>query len=192
MLPSGVCLLSQAAPIPEGAKQPAPYFPTRVGTRWVYLDGKEEVTVAITDRKQVNDTAIVTVHGVYPDGALVLREKVAVSREGVTVVESTFLSQSDPGIPWVKTKAKSGDNWELDTWYQVGDSRTPVIGNMSVIGTEKVDVPAGSFTAIRMKPKCKWWGPSEERWYAPGVGIVKYALGPSHVITLKSFMLGKE
>lgn len=70
---AGAMMVASKAQIPEGAKRPPLHFPTLVGTKSVYLVGKEEVTVRITDRKQVKDTTFVTVHAVYPDGSLVLR-----------------------------------------------------------------------------------------------------------------------
>lgn len=98
----------------------------------------------------------------------------AVSSEGVSVVKDTLLSETDQAIPWVKTDAKTGDQWEFNTWSQVGGSRVPITGTMSVIGTEEVKVPAGLFTSVRMSPNLAHTG--------------RHKRGGTHPVTAKSNM----
>lgn len=194
LIPVLVLSLVQAAPVPPAADRPPLYFPTRLGTTWVYesSDSPGESTASITDTKVEKGVTTVTVTWVGADGEPECRERVAVSGEGVSVVENDFLSPSDPPVRWVKSGAKAGERWTIDTMYKIGDSHIPIHATVTCVGVEKVKVPAGEFTAVRVRAKSSDWGPCGERWYAPGVGMVKWQLGPKSATLLKSFNSGKH
>lgn len=199
---SGVsaAFLFAAAPIPQGADTPL-YFPTRTGSKWVYIyPGPSELTEAVTEAKDVSEvdgpadkkTAIsVTWDYGEKDGAR-LSERVVVSSRGLFVMENG-IHRFKPPVQWVKANAKAGESWNVDSlaiWKNpdvVGAYQ--IKGTITFVGTEKVKVPAGEFTALRMEAKGAL-GWKETRWYVAGVGIVKW-INNARTIELKAFTLGR-
>ena len=141
-----------AAPVPKPAET-APYFATVVGAKWVYeRDGGREEAVEVSEVEKV-------------DGELVV-SRTAVDGEGMRytkmIVSAAGLRQEgvDGKVTWLlKAKLRSGESWDVPD------------GKRTVHGPEKVEVPAGTFTALRVE-----WehaGGKLTSWYAPGVGEVK-------------------
>jgi hypothetical protein len=64
--------MMQATPVPKNVKQPVLYFPTKVGTKWVYdsSDGREHTEV-VTKVKENHGVMLVSVGRVGKDGKVV-------------------------------------------------------------------------------------------------------------------------
>jgi hypothetical protein len=68
-------------------------------------------------------------------------------------------------------------------------------GKRTVAGVEDVEVPAGTFRAVRVEWDC---APDNEApyrvtiWYAPGIGEVKTAIDGKVRSTLRSFSPGTD
>jgi hypothetical protein len=187
-----------AAPRAKDGNRPAAYFPTRVGAKWVYDDGKETESVReVTAVHVQRDQTIVTVSEAGPKGAVVA-ERVAVSAAGICRLEFN-------GFPldryWLlKLPAKEGDRWEFDTPAQQderGRGLRGEKGTVTVGPTEEVEVPAGSYRAVRLEiavtaingkavPAIRYTS-----WYAPVVGLVKMTRGTEWTRVLKSFTPSK-
>ncbi|HEX3151677.1 MAG TPA: hypothetical protein VHR66_26635 [Gemmataceae bacterium] len=136
-----VCAAS-AAPKPKDDGKPVLYFPSRVGTKWVYDEGREtSFEVSAVEIKA--DVTIVTVDAIRPKGKS-LHEKVSVSAKGVERIQ---FSNYEPFSYWLlKLPAKVGDSWDFDVAKQStlrGEKGTKTIGE-----TELIEVPAGKFRAI--------------------------------------------
>jgi hypothetical protein len=100
----------------------------------------------------------------------------------------------DRPITLVKSPNKLGDRWEFKStaW------RDTLAGTVTVGATERVKVPAGKYTAVRVEVALRLNGGPEirqTRWYAPAVGLVKQVETNGQrtsTIVLKRFEPGKD
>jgi hypothetical protein len=196
LLAPALCLiLAPAAPVPREDQYPVLYFPTKVGTKWVYEDGTDEKiigerTETITEVEVKADGAIVTIG--RPDGEKVLdRRKVYVTLKGL-FFNSAGASEAPAFVPWLKLPVSEKERW---TQRPLEESEI----NFAVVGAEEVSVPAGKYHAVRVERK-KGHQKFVE-WFAPKVGVVKYVLSArvsdheervAYTSVLKSFTLGKD
>lgn len=186
-----VCAAS-AAPKPKDDGKPVLYFPTRVGTKWVYDDGRE-TTFEVSAVEIKADVTIVTVDAIRPKGKS-LYEKVSVSAKGLERIQ---FNQYDPYSYWLlKLPAKVGNSWDFDVAKQStlrGETGTKTIGE-----TELIKVPAGKFQAICVETVLKAIDGQAtadpftlKSWFAADVGLVKQMRGAAVIRELKSFTAGK-
>jgi hypothetical protein len=178
-----------AFPAPEPAPSPRPkkpvlYFPTTVGTKWVYRTPalNDEFTVVVTDVKEKGDAFIVTTSLLSEEGKPVHEKKVAVSERGVAGVDGDKVSFDAANLE-LKLPYKEGETWEHDGI------------TCRVLKRERVKVPAGEFDAIPVEITYEVGHRTFRvvHWHAPGVGLIKrgdHKDGPGTV--LKSFTPGKE
>lgn len=162
----GVCTtllmgLATAAPIPGDAAKL--YFPTTLGTRWVYENDGYEIVHVITEVETKGKLTIVSVARIEGETNSHVRT-MAVSSEGLWQVGP--FSKAVEGRLWFKLPAVAGPP-KMDGLYI-----------MTVVGHEKVKVPAGEFDAIRVDEDNRHLlgsaAPTRvSYWIAPGVGIVK-------------------
>jgi hypothetical protein len=164
-----------AAPVPQARQKPTPFHPTKKGTKWVYdYAGREEVLV-VTSAEQQGECRVVSVCAEEED-QLVLRWRIVVHENGIHRLKIGDRRSCKPH--WVlKLPARVGDTWEAD------------FGTARVGALEKVEVPAGTFDAVRID----WTLPDEVAsfWYAPDVGPVKVKYD-GKLSVLKSFIPAKE
>lgn len=170
-----------AAPVPKGAGAAPVYFPTAVGAKWVYeRPGGVDETVVVSAVEKDADGLVVAREGANGNGA-------AYSK---VVVTAAGLRQARPGpdgedVPvWLlKVGVRPGDSWDAAD----GGKRT-------AHEPEKVVVPAGTFTAVKVVWEHE--GGTQTSWYAAGVGEVKRVVkrGDDEVVTraLKSFRPAAE
>lgn len=183
-----------AAPIPQGAGK-AIYFPTTVGARWEYKWKKGVTTVVVTSVKVKDEVATVTVEEVLADGKRAPYETVLVSRAGIwQSVNCGGVFTHNPPLCWLQNPHKVGDEWAFKGWFgPIGETWVPASGTITVQAVERVTVPAGTFTAVRVEGQGNIAGPwTHKRWYAPGVGLIKLVHGSGDVVELKSFTPGKD
>src|SRR4051794_36149992 len=76
---------ASAAPKPKDDGKPVLYFPIRVGTKWVYDDGRE-TTLEISAVEVKGDVTIVTVDSIGSKGKE-LYQKFAVSAKGLEQIQ---------------------------------------------------------------------------------------------------------
>ncbi|VTT99162.1 unnamed protein product [Gemmataceae bacterium] len=165
-----------AAPVPKGAGAAPVYFPTAVGAKWVYeRDGRGDETVVVAAVEKDGDALVVAREGT--NGNATVYAKVVVSPAGLRQ-DRTGPDGSDVAVWLLKVGVRAGDSWDAAD----GGKRT-------VHEAEKVVVPAGTFTAVRVVWEHE--GGAQTSWYAPGVGEVKRVVkrGGDEVVTraLKSF-----
>jgi hypothetical protein len=171
--------LAFAAPVPKDAGKNPLYFPTAVGTKWVYEDdggGEESVEVSAVDKD--GDNLVVTRRGF--DGNETDYAKMIVTADGLRQERE----RTDGKVGWVlKTTLKSGESWEV-----------PDGGKRTVTGPEEVKVGAGTFRALKVVWETE--NKTLTSWYAPGVGEVKRVIktdaGERVTRSLKSFTEGKK
>jgi hypothetical protein len=163
------------------------YFPTKVGTKWVYSDGKvEEVDVLISIEDHAGSKRV-AVGG----GSGIPREIYTISDKGISLDCCLIGELAEP--LWILKQPHHDGN----TWQAIIDlpGRVNLKGTVVANGPERVEVPAGVFQAIRVTVTFPH-GIGDEKpqkkvlWYAPNVGKVKEVDGDC-VEVLKSFTPGK-
>ena len=187
-------LLAPAAPVPPEADRPRYFFPTTVGTKWVYFhEGpRVEITDVVTKVTKKDGTTTVTVARYFEGVEDEDKEEVLVSDKGVFLA-TWYSCRCDPPICWLKTPFKVGQAWTFRTELVTQVMPSDRSGTMKVTAVEKVEVPAGVFEAVRVEAKGTDLGPwTETRWYAPGVGVVKRITRAKDEVVLKSFTPGNE
>ncbi len=164
--------LALAAPAPKDAKAPL-YYTTRVGDKFVWecrtTDGVTEGTVTITAVEKTADGWLVS--ETQPMGKGTLTSKLLVSEKGLAVV-SVGKKVYDAPRPLLPLPAKPGHTWEGHV-----EPGGPLLKSVNkIVGEEKVEVPAGTFKAVRINAVVTFdtCEATTSRWYAPGVGLVKF------------------
>lgn len=165
------CAAALAAPVPKD-KAPLPdYFPTAVGTKWVYQRGSQaEFTVEITGAEKKEEQTLLTMR----DTNQVVKTYTVTSEEVVYRTKD----QDNFDIPLLRFPLKGGETWKVAPPVKPG--WIAYSGRMTVGEVEKVEVPAGTFQAVpvhfeitgyndlKLKPEVRTY------WYAPSVGLVKF------------------
>jgi hypothetical protein len=181
-----------AAPVPrESQKGPRLYFPTTVGAEWVYETPEgQEYTDYLSKAEQSDGATVVTVER-CAEGRPQSSETIRVGLDGLFLLANAR-GKKDPPECMLKLPFKADERWE-------GYSLLSDPGYVNVAVTEeKVEVPAGTFTAIRVETEETRNGKTQQvwtHWYAPVVGLIKFQgpvsrdRGPT---VLKSFKLGKH
>jgi hypothetical protein len=177
-----------AAPVAPPPREVKVYFPTTVGTKWVFQwnggkwKGKEVVEVVTAAEPGTGGAVVVTV-GRHEGGRTSPARKYEVSPRGLFWTENFRGQVLDR--PWVVLRLphEPGLKWTNASW----DRKT----TMTAHGPEKVAVPAGEYDAIRVEERADGHpAPTETRWYATSVGTVMVKWGDYHVGVLKSFSPG--
>ncbi|HEV3440454.1 MAG TPA: hypothetical protein VG122_24075 [Gemmata sp.] len=178
---------TSAAPIPRHLfpKNPTYYFPTTLGTTWVYDDGNSLETQIISKVEAVDGGRMITIEKVHQDGRTPFGI-LLISTDRVIQLEFQGKKLDEP-LLWLKTPPKPGETWE---WKFLGAAT----GTDFVKGVEKLELPAGTFEAMKVDSKYGAGGGLAQatHWYAPGVGLVKSSYGGGASRVLKSFTLGKD
>lgn len=169
-----------AAPVPTGPRlslAPPPFFPTSVGTKWVYQDGDYEWTEIITAVETQKDGAFnISISRVGSDGKTTLWDQVLVSDRSLTRLAVKGVPFKKP-VCLLKLPHKSEQTWENDF---NGRALT-----FEAFEPERIKVPAGEYEALPVEVQRPGWG-NETYWYARGVGLVKMEISSGDTV-LKSF-----
>jgi hypothetical protein len=181
------------APVPAQAPAPAPayYFPVQKGARWVWVylwgEGKKDaevVEVVMAVEPGEGGAKVVTVGRLHEDGKNWPTEKFEVSARGL--MRTADLVVGYPGTLHFQVKLPHRDG---QTWAINPNDRTGT--RLRARGPERVTVPAGAYDCIRVEYLQNDPTPTQTRWYARGVGMVKLKSGDLQVV-LKSFTPGEE
>jgi len=177
----------------KDAPEEALYFPTAAGTKWVYQTKDAEYEEVITESQPDGAATVVTMVRTR-DGKEVSKTKLRVSRDRLDMRAAGAITYQKP-FPYLRARARPGDEWEYDfdrgglTFHQ----------HLKLVGTETVETPAGTFTALRADGVQRVlkagkavadMSTESKSWYAPGVGLVKRVTGGQET-TLKKFVPGK-
>ncbi len=179
--------LTQAAPVPVHLFKSAPlYFPTKVGTKWVYSVNGQEETHRITETKRQNDDMLVSIDKAGRNSTWL------VSTSGLSLASQTRRQFVRP-IPFLKLPHKDGETWEAAC--RTEEEAMGVFGEPTITvrahGPEEVTVRAGKFSAVRIE--VTYVGDQKAIfWFAPGIGEVKVTGLGDRRQELVSFGLGKD
>jgi hypothetical protein len=187
---------ASAAPVPDGVKEPALFFPTRVGATATYQSPAGEFVHVVTHVETTAKGRVVTIAKGRTAETIAPHAKVEVSGRGVFQVHSYGAIVGGDGQPpdsgWVaytpplcllKLPATPGLKWDALDGPQ---GREACVAGRE----ERVRVPAGEFMAIPVEVVPER-GRGTTTWYAPGVGPVKWTT-PKGEVVLKSLAPGKQ
>ena len=159
-----------AAPVPTHLfpKDRPLYYPTQKGASWVYLENNEEHRYVVTDVEMSSsgDARLVTVCEVIGEKQKPYR-KMAVSRRGLVWVETTG-SMFDKPLWMLRCPVRADDEWPIQS---SGPNIFEGAGAVRVSGTQTIEVPAGTFSAVRIDldllGKHSDVRIQQSHWYAP-------------------------
>jgi hypothetical protein len=177
-----VLLAGPAVPAPKlKDREPQYLHPTKVGARKVYLDGDVEKTFVVT-RSEAKDGMVVVTLCEIVDGKEVEAQTIHVSEKGLFRASIGTNKLAEPQC-LVKLPLTKDEEWTFDLGPTYRDS-----GTLKFVSREKVEVPAGTFDAIRIEQTSKTG--TATFWFAENAGLVKSIyLGQERV--LKSLSTGK-
>jgi hypothetical protein len=154
------------------------YFPMRIGTKLVYDEGRSERTLVVASVRKGPTGRVISLDLVLPGGRTVPDRKVIVSEAGLFLAE-IFGQPIDPPSHELKLPVKTGEKWLTGGGWEA-----------VIVGKERIEVPAGRYTALRVewsKPGSLGGKPRVTFWYAPGIGEIKSAAGERVLRVLKSY-----
>jgi hypothetical protein len=179
-------------PIPKVVQVSPQYFPTQVGTTWVYQDGDKERKIVVVKVERKGESYIIT-SAMEKEGKLIPCAEEKLSAEGLfvlTVRSGDDMHTFDPPQCIFKLPVEPGTQWT--------EERVAGIVPTHKIGSpERVSVPAGTFMAVpivtetKSAPGIHYISRISTGWYVPGIGCIK-AESSDGTTVLKSFTLGKD
>ncbi|HET6576042.1 MAG TPA: hypothetical protein VFG68_20745 [Fimbriiglobus sp.] len=183
--------VAPAAPVPKEKAKTPNYYPTALGSRWVYKVGATEIATEVTAVESKSGARLATI-ATLVNGKAVATERISVTAKGVF---RDRINKADlkPPACILKSPLKSGDKWEVDSSVQGQVTKM----SFTTGGSEEVEVPAGKYKAHRVDADGTIAGAQTgvTYWFAPDVGVVKirYTIaGNESVLELKSFTAGKK
>jgi hypothetical protein len=179
---------------PQHATKQKLYFPTKLGTKWIYkwkaLDDRysdREAVEVISKVTEEDGAKIVTLSEII-NGFNIHRGQWKVSTEGLLFSSRGINDQGKfSPMAFLKLPHSDGQKWDMGCI-------TPQL--MCAKGPERVKVTAGEFDAIRVEQYYDENGLKNKQcvckiWFAPEVGIVKREMIGLH-IELTSFVPATE
>ena len=175
-----------AAPVPTHLMPDTPpYFPTSVGTTWVYSYSGNPFTETISALEHRNGETFIMldyVNGETRSPSALLR----LNKDGLARLSSRGSEYVEPY--WlIKRPAKPRDKWDFAIRFKP-DGRAGDSGSKQIGEPDEVEFNGRKLKTIRVITKIS--GTTLTTWYAPGIGMVKET-GRGELI-LKSFKSGAE
>lgn len=159
-----------AAPVPKAVKGTQDFYPSSVGTKWVYAyeDGTNEHTREVTASQEKDGVTTFTV--TWKQAGQTQLWDLKKDATGVYRLKQDGLA-FDPPHKLIQPKMADGEEWESE--YTSG-GRVTYKFVRTVGKPEQVKTPAGEFTALPINSKDLSGNTLETTlWYADGVGLVK-------------------
>ena len=156
------------------------YFPLNAGDSWKYhsttADGKQsDFTIKVLNQETENGNPLYLVetvstfqpiHDWYskPNGWVLLHRE--------EYMKTGAKAEFQPTRQLLKNPLGNGDSWQ---WKGKGMMGLDIEESNSASGPERVSVPGGNFTAMKVTTRVVQGGMpvTKTYWYAPGVGLVK-------------------
>src|SRR5262245_32909807 len=172
-----------AAPAAPALKStgPALYYPTTVGTRWVYEYRGIENTTVVTRIEEKEGAFLVDV-AEESDKRETPSQQIRVSGEGVFRLSIAGTTLQNPEC-LLKLPHKDGQEWEVNLGPKFGG-----YAKLTAVGRETVETPAGKFETIKVQ---RVGSDSATYWFAEEVGLVRITMDKWESV-LKSFTPGKK
>lgn len=176
-----------AAPVPKAVKGTQDFYPSTLGTRWVYAqeDGTREHTREVTTSQEKDGETHFTV--TWKDGGQTQIWDLKKDATGVYRLKQDGV-EFDPPHKLLAAKTAAGDEWTSEySWGgRVKYKYVRTVGRPEVVKT-----PAGEFTAFPITSREEnGRGLETTLWYADGVGLVKLQPKDGTPVVLKEYAVG--
>ena len=184
--------LSPAGVLPGQEKdkvRESPYFPLKVGNRWVYRLGARTATVRVTKREPVGKVPCARLEMTV--GEEVHTEHLAVRPDGVYRYRADG-QDIEPPLCFLKLPPKAGESWKV-----ASKTAGQAITGSFTLAEADVTVPAGKFRAVVVTStdaQIAGLGVPVTDWFARGVGPVRRRTvlrGAETVLELQEFAPAK-
>ncbi len=183
-----LALPAAAAPVPK-LKAAPDYYPSAVGTRWVYghEDGTNEHSREVTASASKDGVTEFTITW-KEDGTTQLWD---LTKDGTGVYRTRQDGREfSPPHKLFEHRMAAGDEWTSE--YTFGNGLAKYQYTRTVGKAEVVKTPAGEYTAVPVVSRNQQVdGDETTLWYADGVGLVALQHKNSPRIVLREFTRGK-
>lgn len=155
------------------------HFPLKVGNWWKYKNMKRgfEFTIKVVGKEKVNGVECYKVETIAGNNKPMIYQWYSNKGGKIQVLKSKFMMNNkvknyDPPKLILHNPLKTGDSWK---WEGKGMMGVDIKEKKKVGKTEKVKVPAGTFSATAVQSNTIQGGQESKitRWYADHVGMVK-------------------
>jgi hypothetical protein len=180
LLAAAIACRPAATPVPAGQS----YFPLELGERWIYdttfYGPTQRSATSIVAVCQLRDAEVGRMYLVSTCADEDLVEAQVVFQRGDEIAEPILLDSQgdarprDPPEVIARTHMEVGQVWRWEG--KVGDDDRGSV--YAVANRGRVLTPLGELEAVRLLVRDLSEGPADasvERWYAPGIGLVREA-----------------
>jgi len=163
-----------------------PFFPTKIGTEWIYTSGVMNVTERIAAHEKVGEETCLKIETVF-NGKVISHEHVAIRPDGLYRVSIAGM-KVEPALCFLKHPARAGQQWKVNSKV-----KGKAIAGTFELGSSPVKIGSTDFTAITANGKnFQSDGPTLNftYYFVPGIGKVKQVIsvdGKEAKLTLKEF-----
>ena len=185
--------LAMAAPLPKATfKKLKDYYPLAKGHTWTYLVGESEIVVVVTEFEEAKDGTKTAKLTTQVAGKSVATASIRTGKDGIFRTHINDLA-IEPPVQLLKFD-KEDEEWEIKSKMQTIE----VTSSVKHLGEEKIEVKAGTYTAVKIRIKADLAMTKTEvtYWLVEDVGIAKleFTAGENQrgSLNLKSFAPGKE
>jgi hypothetical protein len=180
-------LSGPAAPRLKDPSPPSDYFPTAVGTRWVYTTPTADLVEVITAVAEKDGVTLVTIGNEVPGGKATPIRTIEIRSDGLFLAEEAGKGYNPP-VCLLKLPVQVGDSWTTATHRaDLGRIQFP----RQAVEMTDLQTRAGRFQAVRVQGETVFENGGQSQpsvyWYARGVGLVQL-----DDRVLKSFTPGKR
>lgn len=185
----------ETAEKPFKATKASDYYPLKVGNKWYYrgeLNGAQQINLVnrVAKIETIDNEKLARIENCLPNGAVTSSEHLSADDRGIYRHRFNG-AEIMPPLCLLKFPVKVGESWEVKPKTAGMEMRVTCR-----VGREKVEVPAGKYTAIKVhiETEIADMKISTTYWFAAGVGIVKQVanLAGNHIaIELEKFEPGK-
>jgi hypothetical protein len=158
------------------------YYPLEIGTIWRSRINGMAITMTVIAEEDLDGVRAARVEA-NVNGRATATEHLVRRADGIYRVAFNG-NRLDPQVLVLRLPPKAGDRWKVNVFGQAGES---------VVSQETVTVPAGQFTAFKVRTVIAN-GTTAETWFARGYGAVKQRIvedGQELVVELEKLEPGR-
>jgi hypothetical protein len=178
-----------AAPVPTHLMpETPPYYPTTVGTKWVYDWNGRQLVETISAVEHKDGATIITLDQEQGEQRTQASSVLRLSKEGLSRLAVRGSEYTEPY--WLlKAPARPGDKWNVTVTFKPND-KPQQTGTKLIGDADEIEVMGKKLKAIRVITNLSGATETMTSWYVPGIGLVKQT--GTTKMTLLSFTSGAK
>lgn len=158
---------------------PPDYFPLAVGYWWQYKNVEKgwDFTIKVTGTEKIGDILCYKLETTAANDKVMIIQYYSKTEGKVLEIKQVYASSNneavfEPSKEYLHNPLKTGDSW---IWKGKGMMSIDIEESNAVGNFEKITVPAGTFSAVKVSTDVKQGGQDvkKEYYYAPCVGLIK-------------------